>query len=217
MSVGQVRRFLEESRERGFRWEWLVLAGGEPTCHPEFLEIVDLVFRYRNESSSETLIGVVTNGYSERARRLVAQLPPDVRLNNSCKTGRVQPSFHTYQVAPMDVPEYTGADFFNGCWETKGCGLGITPYGYYPCPVAGSIDRVFGFNLGRKVLPDDQDDMKHELRTFCRLCGRFMLGAWEPSEDPVASPTWVQAYARAREMPAKLSRLGELPHPPQSA
>lgn len=26
------------------------------------------------------------------------------------------------------------------------CGMGVTPYGYYPCAVAGGIDRIFGFN-----------------------------------------------------------------------
>jgi hypothetical protein len=216
MSAGQVRQFLEESKERRIRWKQLVLAGGEPTCHPDFLEIVDLVVRYRDEFSPETQVGVVTNGYSERARALLSQLPADVRVRNSAKTSRVQPSFHTFQVAPVDVPGYRRADFFNGCWETRECGMGVTPYGYYPCPVAGAIDRIFGLDLGRKVLPEEQDHMKAELRTFCALCGRFMLGACVPSEGPVTSRTWTEAYERARKSPARLSRFTEWRGPLQS-
>lgn len=40
----------------------------------------------------------------------------------------------------------------NGCWVASYCGTGLTPYGYYPCAVAGGIDRVMGFNIGRKQI-----------------------------------------------------------------
>lgn len=209
MSLGQVRTFVEESKARGIRWRQIVVAGGEPTCHPQFREIVHLLLAYRREFSPKTRVAVVSNGYSERARRLLAELPKEVRVNDSHKMSPVQPSFFTFQVAPTDVAEYRRLDFFNGCWETQECGLGVTPYGYYPCPVAGAIDRVFGFGLGRAVIPDDADGMKAELRKFCSLCGRFMLGACAPLDTQVTSPTWAAAYERARSLPPSLARLAE--------
>jgi hypothetical protein len=213
MSVGQIRQFLEESRERKVRWKRVGLLGGEPTCHPRFLEVVDLVCQYRDEFSPETQIRVVTNGRSERARQLLSQLPAGVRVKNTAKSTREQPSFYTFNVAPADVRDYGRVDFSNACPVAETCGIGVTPYGYYPCAVAGAIDRTFGFDLGRKVLPEDHDDMKEELRTFCALCGRFKMHTGElrsgPLEGPVMSQTWTEAYRRARENPPRLSRLGE--------
>jgi len=76
------------------------------------------------------------------------------------------------------------------------CGMGVTPYSYYPCAVAGGIDRIFGFNLGRKTLSSD-DDMKDLLEHFCSFCGHFKcVSTDEPVTEPVMSPTWHEAYAR---------------------
>jgi hypothetical protein len=214
MSVGQIRQFLEESMGRQIRWKRIGLLGGEPTCHPHFLEVVDLVCQYRDEFSPETQISVATNGHSEQAMKLISQLPASVRVKNSAKTTREQPLFHTFNVAAVDVRDYRKVDFSNACPVTQKCGIGVTPYGYYPCAAAGAIDRTFGFDLGRKVLPQDRDDMKQELRALCALCGHF--GAYNiesaltgPLEGPVMSRTWAEAYERSRENPARLSRLAE--------
>lgn len=220
ISVGQIRHFLEESRERKIRWKSIALLGGEPTCHPDFLEVVDLVVQFRDEFSPDTQIRVVTNGHSERAKRLLSQLPADVRVKNSAKSSCEQPLFYTFNVAPVDVRDYRRVDFFNACPVTYTCGIGVTPYGYYPCAVAGAIDRTFGFDLGRKVLPEDHDDMKEELRTLCALCGRFKMHTGElrhgPLDGPIMSRTWVEAYERSRQSPRRLSRLAERPDSSES-
>jgi hypothetical protein len=213
MSLGQIRQFLEESKKRQIRWKRIGLLGGEPTCHPHFLEVVDLVVQYRDEFSPETQIRVVTNGYSERAMRLISQLPANVHVKNSAKCAREQPSFYTFNVAPIDIRDCRRVDFSNACADTQICGIGVTPYGYYPCGVAGAIDRTFGFDLGRKVLPESNDDMTRELRTFCALCGSFKTHSAERQDGsldgPVMSGTWAEAYERSRRSPARLSRLGE--------
>jgi len=217
MSLGQIRWFLEESRRRQIRWKRIGLLGGEPTCHPQFLEVVDLVVRYRDQFSPDTQVRVVSNGHSDRAKRLLAQLPPGVLVKDTAKSSREQPSFYTFNVAPIDLPDYRAMDFSNACPVAQDCGLGVTPYGYYPCSVAGAIDRTFGFDLGRKALPADRDGMKQELRTFCALCGRFKMHVGGPHdgplEGPVMSPTWAQAYERSRNDPPRLTRLPEWSDP----
>lgn len=207
MSTAQIGHFLEESRERGIRWKWIRVLGGEPTCHPAFLEIIDLLARYRDDFSPQTRITVITNGYSERARALVSRLPAGVQVEDSGKSTRQQ-TFKSFNVAPVDLPQYAKTVFSNACPNTQNCGMGVTPYGYYPCATAGAIDRTLGFDLGRKVLPKEDDDMKRELETFCALCGLFkreveLVGA------PTMSRTWVEAYERSRRDPAQLSRLAE--------
>lgn len=209
MSLEQIRHFLEESGGRGIRWKRIRLLGGEPTSHPQFLEIANLVLEYRDEFSPRTRIEMITNSYGERANRMLSLLPPGVRVINTAKVTNVQQEFQTFNVAPIDVEGYKGADFSNGCLVTQYCGIGVTPYGYYPCAVAGAIDRTFGLNLGRKTLPDRHDAMKEELRTFCALCGHFKPPTEELLNGPVMSPTWAQAYARSLQDPARLSRLAE--------
>lgn len=209
MSTEQMRHFLEESRGRGIRWKSIRLLGGEPTSHPQFLEIVNLVLEYRDKFSPKTRIEIFTNGNGERANRMLSLLPPGVQVNNTAKVTNVQREFQTFNVAPIDLEEYHGADFSNGCGVTEVCGIGVTPYGYYPCAIAGAIDRTFGLNLGRKALPERHDDMKEELRTFCALCGMFKAPTGELLNGPVMSPTWAKAYSRSLQNPAQLSRLAE--------
>jgi hypothetical protein len=209
MSVGQVRQFLEESRENQIQWRHIRLLGGEPTSHPQFMEILNLVMEYRDKYSPQTRLILVTNGHGDRVNRILSLVPPSVEVENSAKTTKVQTTFSTFNVAPTDVKEYAGADFSNACSAVAVCGMGVTPYGYYPCAVAGAIDRTFGLNLGRKELPKPGDPMTNELRTFCAICGQFKPPTGEQLNGPVMSPTWVQAYARSHQNPPKLSRLRE--------
>lgn len=207
MSTGQVRQFLEECRETGIRWQWIRVLGGEPTLHPDFLEIMGLFARYRDEFSPRTRLTVNTNGYSERSRTLVSRLPAGVEVEDSGKVGPKQ-RFKSFNVAPVDLPRYSGVDYANACANTYHCGIGVTPYGYYPCATAGAIDRTFGFDLGRKVLPGADDDMREECRALCGLCGLFKREA-DTVYQPVMSSTWVEAYERSRKNPTPLSRLAE--------
>jgi hypothetical protein len=211
MSLEQVRHFLEESRAGRVQWKRISVAGGEPTNHPQVLEIMNLVLAYRSRYFPKARVLLKTNGYGERVNKVLSLLPPGVQVMNTAKNAKVQARFQTFNVAPIDVEGYEGADFSNACYVTWSCGLGVTPYGYYPCAVAGAIDRTFGLDLGRKTLPEPDDPMITELRTFCRLCGHFKPPPGERLSGPVMSSTWVKAYARSRQNPSTLSRLAESP------
>ena len=177
--------------------------------HPQFLEIMALLVEYRDGESPETVIEVNTNGFGRRVNQLLDRLPSGVVIKNSMKTSNVQPLFSTFNVSPRDVPDYDNADYSNGCWITERCGTGVTPYGYYPCAVAGGIDRIFGFDLGRKTLPKADDNMEAELRKFCSVCGHFKRRQEAMVDGPVMSTTWKQAYANAKAEGPHLSRLPE--------
>ncbi|PIP37221.1 MAG: hypothetical protein COX19_17245 [Desulfobacterales bacterium CG23_combo_of_CG06-09_8_20_14_all_51_8] len=63
------------------------------------------------------------------------------------------------------------------------------------CAVAGGIDRIFGFNIGRKTLPPPDDTLIDQMKVFCPLCGHSGF-AW-PVKKTKMSPTWRQAYKQA--------------------
>jgi hypothetical protein len=213
MTLGQIRHFLEESHTRGFKWKRIRLVGGEPTVHPRFLEVVDLILDYRARYFPETKIELTTNGHGPYVKGMIEKIPPGIEVTNTSKQSHVQETFLTFNVAPIDVPDYKNTDFANACPITKECGLGVTPYGYYPCTVAGAIDRTFGFDMGRKELPMDADGMEKELRKFCALCGHFKRQKEQPLDGPVQSPVWRKAYGEALKRPPTLSIMPETPEP----
>lgn len=167
---------------------------------------------YRGTYSPATRIVICTNGYGDKVQRTLAMLPPGVVVENTAKESPVQPTFMTFNVAPIDLPEFATADYTNGCSIIKKCGFGLAPSGYYPCGPAGGIDRVFGFNLGRKTLPAPGDDMREELRTFCSVCGIFKRSVETQSLiQPVMSPAWSHAYSAWAKQHPQLSRYPERP------
>jgi hypothetical protein len=213
MSLGQIRHFLEESRLRGFSWKRLRIVGGEPTTHPRFLDVLNLILEYRDRYFPQMKIQLTTNGHGPYVNKMIAKIPAGIEVENTAKQSIVQPTFCTFNVAPVDKAEYKNVEFANGCPITSGCGIGVTPYGYYPCTIAGAIDRTFGLDMGLKRLPDPSDGMEKQLQKFCSLCGHFKRRREAPLDQPVQSPVWRDAYTLARKLPPHLSRLPETEEP----
>jgi hypothetical protein len=206
MTLEQIRRFVAESVAGGIRWERIRLVGGEPTLHPDLPEILAALRTYRDEHSRDTQLEIATNGHGPRVRGVLARLPPDVVVIDTAKESPVQPHFKSFNVAPQDLRAYRRADFRNGCWIIERCGFGLGPYGYYPCAVAAGIDRVAGFDAGRKTLPSDSDDMDDLLARFCRLCGHFKQQREQTIDGPRTSPSWDALYRTYRERRPALTR-----------
>lgn len=193
MTVAQVRDFVDQSLARGHSWERIRVLGGEPTLHPDLRAILAELDRYR-AAHPEVVVELATHGHGERVNRVLATLPAWLRIDDSGKTGPEQ-DFEPFNVAPIDT-DLRDADFRNGCPITTVCGIGLGPRGYFPCAVAGGIDRVLGDRAGRPDLPADDDEMTDLLDRSCRWCGHFDPRIRPPTREPVRSPAWTAAYAR---------------------
>jgi hypothetical protein len=67
--------------------------------------------------------------------------------------------------------------------------------GFYPCAVAGAIDRVFGFNQAIKSVADvSEGAMVTKYQAFCRLCGYNR--PIDDSSRTLLSPAWKRAVER---------------------
>lgn len=203
MGVEQVALMLEESIRSRTIWKMIKLLGGEPTLNPDLPAMIELIAGYRRDYNTDLKLVVVSNGYGERTRAVLQSLPSWVVIDNTDKT-REKPKFEPFNLAPRDRWYMAAADYTNGCGITTWCGLGLTPWGYYHCAVAGAIDRVFGFDLGRKKLPDPGDDMLDQFVVFCSLCGHFLYG--DPTDEEMLSPRWEAAYRRYRSRVPALTR-----------
>jgi hypothetical protein len=191
MAVSQLEAFLNASAAAGTHWDRIRLLGGEPTLHPDLPVILELLEAYRRQHNPHLRLVLCTNGSGARVQQVLARLPPTVVVKNTYKSARPR-LFRPFNRAPRDLRTYGLADFTCGCRVLEDCGLGLTPQGYYPCAVAGGIDRVFNFGLGRKALPPNDDEMTDLLERFCPLCGHFGFG-W-PTRRTIQSLTWIEGY-----------------------
>lgn len=203
MDVGQLRQWVDEWLVQKQRWQRIRVLGGEPTLHPRFDAVIAELERYRAWNGN-CLIEVVSNGYGEHVRSVLAHLPSHIWIENSNKTSRIQPGFGPFNLAPCDDHAYRHADYRNGCAIMDECGMGLTPLGYYPCAVAGGIDRIKRAGLGHASLPRPEDDMTTSVAAACALCGRFRDGHYVPRNlrphllDAQISPTWRTLYEQWR-------------------
>jgi hypothetical protein len=205
MSLTQIEKFVSESLDLNWQWKQITLIGGEPTLHPQFWEILTAIGRYKSAHPA-CIVEVSTNGYGAYVRRVLSRIPDWVTVNNSKKTSNKH-KFSSYNVAPIDLPEFKNTDFSSGCWITGECGLGLTRNGYYPCGPGGSMDRVFGFDIGIKELSlVNSDSVLRQLAALCGHCGHFKdnYGA-QPIEEALVSVTWQRAYAAYRRNKPSLS------------
>jgi hypothetical protein len=200
MSVSQISRFVSQSVAKGKQWEKIRIVGGEPTLHPDLPEIIAILNGYRRVHSPGTEIMLVTNGVGAAAENLSGWMPRDVLVVNTAKSDHLQADFEPFNMAPDDMPECRRMSFANGCRITRVCGLGLTSNGYYPCGIAGGIDRIWGFGLGMMDLPEDGGAMVPVLEKICRLCGHFLNGRRaldrdrSPALEEPMSKQWLQAY-----------------------
>jgi hypothetical protein len=192
MSVAQIEKFISESKEQGRRWRLIRILGGEPVLHPNIFEIIQLLIAYKNNFSRHTSIDLYTNGFGPEVKSALLRIPEGIRIRNSEKNS-INQNFFSINVAPLDLKSYENLDYSNGCHVPTFCGIGLTPFGYYHCEIAGSIDRVFGFDLSRKKLPRIDDPLLDQYQIFCKYCGYFKHQNLRIREEAI-SPTWKQAY-----------------------
>lgn len=212
MSVADIANFIGQSKEAGIKWKLINILGGEPTLHPDFVEIMSMLQHdYADAFSPTTQIQVVSNGIEARSRKLCddieAQLP-NVRIDrNSYKSSKEIDYFTPFADAPQDDPTFDGADYTSACWAAQYCGIGLNSHGYYGCAVCASIDRLTGGGNEAKRLTDLTDEaIGKQYDKFCRLCGNFKhytqnSGDFTPRCEKapmrnVVSKSWEEIYAK---------------------
>lgn len=225
MTVEQIKKFIEENIELNKKWELINILGGEPTLHPDFFTIVNLILNeYILKFSPQTVLQITSNGYSPETREKLDKLPKlkDIAIDKySFKNTKKVEYFTQFNLAPVDTEEYRDKDFSKGCWVTSYCGIGLNKYGYYPCGVAGAMDRVMGFDVGIKSLREvTVERLKGLLYIFCRYSGNFVdydknYGNFiprcekSPFTKPIITKTWREIYRNYHKKRPKLTPIYE--------
>jgi len=218
MTVDQVKKFIEESKECGKQWGRIGISGGEATLHPDIMEIVGLVLEYRNTCLlKSSFVQIVSSGYggaNKVLQEIVATYTQDVMpstpsntfIRNNAKRNKVV--LHSpVNEAPIDKDDFRDSEFRNGCWVPETCGVGLSRHGYYCCGTASAIDRVFGYDMGIKSLKDvNMRRIVEQRAVMCRLCGRYNDLSIDPEHygptwvvEEKVSHTWERAFQAYRE------------------
>jgi hypothetical protein len=209
ISPGQVQKFIDESVRANRRWRYIRIIGGEPTLHPELIAITGMLAEYKNRFSPETMLQLETAGFGEECAEMLSRVSPGIQVYNTTKDSPYQKAFVQINIAPVDLRGLRGVDFSNGCINKNRCGLCLTPYGYYIDGQAGAIDRVFGFDIGRKTLPDRSDMLNEQSEALCRYCGEFwhnIIGRPMRLPGGDISKTWQRVLDNYRKAPPKLPK-----------
>ncbi|MCY3414706.1 MAG: radical SAM protein [Candidatus Heimdallarchaeota archaeon] len=201
VSVGQIIDLLDETKSINKKWKRIRILGGEPTLHPDFEKIIEILIDYKIKYDSEVELELVSNGYGDYVKRKLNSVPEVIKINNTNKTGLFQQKFEPFNLAPVDERKYILTDFTNGCWITAYCGIGFGKNGFYPCGVGASIDRILGKNLGFQSIPQDRKELQSQMKELCKLCGHFTFRNFRPINTRIPvngelkSRTWVQLYS----------------------
>lgn len=202
LSVDQVKKFVAESKQQNRNWEHILISGGEPALHPHIHEIIQILLEYKIASNPKPEIYFLTSRTAAEITKMLPFLPSEINIIDSQKD--IVPYHHSpVTIALSDFPQYKNADFYNACHVPQNCGMGLNAFGYYPCTTSAAIDRIFGFNIGRKTLPPVGYSFEKELRLLCSLCGFFNRTL---ILNDTVSPQWVEAIKRYKESPPSLSR-----------
>jgi len=193
MPLSEIEAFLKQSIEEKILCKRIRLLGGEPTLHSRIFDIIDLLTGYKEMHNPSVRLVLCTNFYGKQVRRAIEKMPDAIVIKSTLKSSRVN-LFRPFNVAPVDAIYNRFSDYTFGCRIIEDCGMGLTPSGYYMCAIAGGIDRIFQYNMGRKKIPDKSDNLSDQMAAFCSLCGHF--GFQWPTRKIKMSKTWRMAYRR---------------------
>jgi len=204
MTPDQIRGFVDESLASGRQWKKIKICGGEPALHPQLFEILEILCQYRERHLPDTPIEMDSAGYGGQVKKVLSRIPSGVNIVNSRKTPVSRPLFVPVNDAPVDSLSGRHLDFRNGCFIPQYT-MGLNANGYYPCIVAGAIDRVFGLDMARKNLPPIDDEMRDLMNEFCPFCGCFRH--FYLTDKQTSSISWHRAFTSYNRRPPEMTRV----------
>lgn len=166
MTVAQIRHFVEEMKAANAYFGRIRILGGEPTMHPRFAEIVEML----HAELVPDYVGhleVITNGDNPQKIEPVKHLLQKVRVSGEAAKRKS----HTANLRA--TPESLG---YSGkrCGQPEHCGWSLSYYGYAPCSSGAGIMRL------RDLMPEHQrtslpiarstEAAWPDLQKLCDLC-----------------------------------------------
>lgn len=164
------------------------IMGGEPTLHPEFLELMD-IFREFYPDINRRQLWTSGNNWEEYHEEIHKTFLPELISYND-HSGDIVVRHQPLLVAIDEVIEDKELmfEFIDNCWVQKRWSASITPKGAYFCEVAAAMDYMFDWEYGWdvkpgwwKVKPGD-DSFNDQLLTHCVNCSACLPMPYDSSD-----------------------------------
>jgi hypothetical protein len=212
MTLDDAREFFRQCRE--LNWSpSIILIGGEPTMHPDFMEFVRLSREFAGPTG---FVQVWSNGYTPEARELCARARNEYGVDVPAGTHKfsgsvVQPDDDIF-VSPVDF----GKPTYSPCMihSSTRCGISVDAGGYSLCAMGGMIDGFLELDIRTKNLADlfDPEKAAETTRKLCEHCGlsgrsnpqatqaewRSYVEGQQKKYGSFMSPTWLRASTGKR-------------------
>jgi hypothetical protein len=162
----------------------VLIIGGEPTLHPDFLEFVRIAGEWTG-----TYVQVLSNGYTPESRALLLQA--QIKFSASIfeggfKTGQrkeIHDGEQSWNMETCVSPAEAGMPC-RICYvhASEICGIGVDHHGYSLCPIGLSVAGVLGVPARTRNLADlwDREKAYGLTLSMCRHCGYAGLYRYEP-------------------------------------
>ncbi len=191
----EVEKFIKENKRYGKTLTVKVI-GGEPLVHPN---VNDILIKLNEHFH----MMIATNGIME-----FWEPPFPMVIENSAKEKGVLPDFHATCDAPIDDAKYDEEDFSFGCDTANTCENVYTIDGFYPCTIAGSIDRMLRLPGGPR---EGMDGLGVEhlnecmtgtnttkvFNTLCGMCGFYKKMGFHEAKNTQMVRTHEQVFSKS--------------------
>jgi hypothetical protein len=168
--------------------------GGEPTIHPKFKEIIDLLSSYNHKFC------IFTNGAK------ISNLPKNVTWVLNEKNKNSKKTFSASMIAPHDLYGFKKKiDYWHfakkNCYMWKTCWSIIYDNKAYLCEPAAAIDRLklgkrnwdkslgWDLTIGKNPFDKKEKEISKQAENFCYRCGCCTHKYQKSSEKTIITPT----------------------------
>jgi hypothetical protein len=198
ITTNQIKELVSDSVLIGYPWEWIKLHGGQPTLHPDFFEICEVLADYKRKSNKGVKLAVVSNGHEGDKLKKVEEMGFEGLVSVKVKTNVYQDGtpipYVTVNASPVDL----GMKGTKGCFVPSDCGICFNNLGFWLCSPLGAAARVFGYQSSVKRVADISVERLVNNYYHCDHCGYGISGC-PRSVAQVTSKEWADKLKKYNE------------------
>ena len=167
MSIQQIKHFISEMGDKNAYLGRIRILGGEPTLHPRFEVIVELLFNRLVETGHVGGLEVITHGGPKTVTAIdqVRTCLEKVRVSGQ----KAKEKHHTANL--VHTPHSLGYEGIM-CSQPWHCGFSLGYYGYFPCAGGGGVARLQNWMKWQRLelpLPSVRETWP-DLQELCNHC-----------------------------------------------